>query len=364
MYSQPTSKRYETQLKNAIRVALFGFGAPCLFLLGCDSDTTSPSTPVVMMDRVVFVNQAATDQNARIFHMGLTGGEPVPLTPAEETSQCPAVSPDGRRIAFARNDAAFVMDVDGKNVRELVPSLVIFGGWMGCPSWSPDGQRLAIVRRRPQVKGSGKSELYTVKPDGTELRQITAGDTFARATWAPAGDRLLLSSSKYTDGGPYDFAVSVLSLDGIELKRLAQPWGGADWSPDGKQVAFLCGGPELSNARLCVAEVAGTASTAITEPGIPVNSLDWAPDGKRIAFGCGNAVCTITPDGTGSQTLTSSPGFKLSPVWSPDSRIVVYQCARDTTYTLCSVNDDGSDERMLVTLPGQSYQQTFSPMDR
>ena len=61
---------------------------------------------------------------------------------SDETA--PAWSPDGRKIAFARNgsgdDGIYVMDADGSDVRRLTSGQDLE------PSWSPDGTQLAFTR--------------------------------------------------------------------------------------------------------------------------------------------------------------------------------------------------------------------------
>jgi Tol biopolymer transport system component len=90
--------------------------------------------------KIVFERDLFPDGNAEIFVMDADGGNPVNLTnnPARDTA--PAWSPDGRRIAFARDFDIYVMDADGSNVVKL-PT---YGGAIG-PTWSPDGSSIAFA---------------------------------------------------------------------------------------------------------------------------------------------------------------------------------------------------------------------------
>ncbi len=103
----------------------------------------------------------------------------------------PAWSPDGTRLVFSRNSigvptpedrlqdtALFVVDADGANLRQLVPlELTARDG-----AWSPDGSLIAFTSAVEWlgVDEFGKrenwnvdSEVYTVRPDGSELQQVT-----------------------------------------------------------------------------------------------------------------------------------------------------------------------------------------------
>jgi Tol biopolymer transport system component len=94
-----------------------------------------------------------------------------------ELSGAPAWSPNGRTIAFSRTtqgtDDTHVWTVrpNGTGLRQLTPLRVI--GY--APSWSPDGRRLAVTIQ----PGDRKSDIATIRADGSGLRVLThSGDTF------------------------------------------------------------------------------------------------------------------------------------------------------------------------------------------
>lgn len=79
-----------------------------------------------------------------------------------------AVSPDGKQVCFVGdhegNNDLYVMDIDGKNVRNLTKHKAN-DQW---PAWSHDGEWIAFTSTR-----SGKEHLYIIHPQGTGLRQVT-----------------------------------------------------------------------------------------------------------------------------------------------------------------------------------------------
>jgi TolB protein len=82
----------------------------------------------------------------------------------------PAVSPDGKTIAFARvlsdGHHLFAMDEDGSHVRQLTAKGNAFGGVHA--AWSPDGKALVYA---DQVGDA--LEIFRIDPDGKNARQLT-----------------------------------------------------------------------------------------------------------------------------------------------------------------------------------------------
>lgn len=97
-----------------------------------------------------------------------------------------SLSPDGRQVlyrkvdttpgldwdllAIEKNSEIYLAASDGSNARVIV-SHPAFDGW---PLWSPDGQWIVFASNRAGPALTG--QLWLVKPDGSDLQQITFGD--------------------------------------------------------------------------------------------------------------------------------------------------------------------------------------------
>jgi Tol biopolymer transport system component len=102
------------------------------------------------------------------------------------------------------------------------------------PAWSPDGRMIAFARQEP----NGRFQIYTVNADGTGLRVIGTGELSETSpTWSPDGSRIAFIG---VEQGKLD-GLYVMTADGGGLHRLTprslialQP----AWSPRGDLIAF------------------------------------------------------------------------------------------------------------------------------
>ena len=80
----------------------------------------------------------------QVFTLSLRGGYPAQLTASDKPASDPQWSPDGRRIAFVRDEEIWVVEADGSRLTKVVGK----PGGGRAPRWSPDGHRLAFLSRR------------------------------------------------------------------------------------------------------------------------------------------------------------------------------------------------------------------------
>ena len=140
-----------------------------------------------------------------------------------------AWAPGGTRIAYVTGEGLWVAGPDGVN-----PTLVTRMP-AATPSWSPDGSRIAFVGTRiyPELASKfgapAREDVYTVRPDGTDLGRLTGPRDLERysslpqggsvPTWWPDGSRLFFESSR----APGEVATTyVMNADGTCEGRFAK----------------------------------------------------------------------------------------------------------------------------------------------
>ena len=234
-----------------------------------------------------------------------------------ETS--PAWSADGRRLSFARRDfrdplhpgpfEVWVMGADGSHPRRLGPGTE--------PAWSPDGRRIVFTGPR-QVRVS-RPDLWVMRSDGSHRRRLTTNRASDRsADWSPDGRWIAFASDR---GRSHD--VWRIRSDGSGAVRVTAVGPYDDqpsWAPDGRRIAFARRAA-ASGFRLWTVHADGSGGAPVGDT--PAFGTAWSPDGRRIAFdrasvpGAPTDLFTLALPAGPPRLLTRDPAPDLDPAWQP-----------------------------------------------
>lgn len=260
----------------------------------------------------------------------------------------PALSPDGKQVAFTRWDSStpgtpgsvWVINVDGSGERKVHDGV----RQPKSPAWSPDGTRLAINMqqggtlegvcycpgRLPQPGDCPRDPVYV---DGKE---VTCFGQPAHAGW---GLRVLdLNSGSYQDT-PRDFASFTPT-----------------WDPANAWRVVYAGERGLMN--LDVNRMANYPLTGDLSDRSPA----FSPDGKRIAVAYHQHdhwdIHVLNADGSGRVRITETPlsvtmagkpvWNNVAPTWSPDGKQIAFLTDRSGKWEIWVMNADGGNPHLLL----------------
>jgi Tol biopolymer transport system component len=240
--------------------------------------------------------------------------------------------------------------------------------------WSGDGSRILLQSGSEDVIKADMGLYSARSSDGADLTRImgTSPEQNDIFLVSPDGSKILVNSST-SDNDRALFMIDVdgsghvdLTPPGMNATNLEFYDGtAADWSPDGSAIAFAAqatlaeaGGLYLVCPKGCPPPFREPQRpTRLVPPDVGAVSAQWSPDGRRIAFSSklrANAqVWIIQREGVGLRQLTDGAGGSSSviPVWSPDGKQLLFQRRLANKVTLWTMNADGSGQKQLTREP-------------
>jgi len=293
----------------------------------------------------------------------------------------PALSPDGRDIAYFSEKNSFFVDLyladaeTGRVKRRLVKSTLNsnyeslrFINSAG--SFSPDGRYFAIAAKR---KDRDDLVILDVKKD-EEVRRIRVPlNGLTTPSWSPDGKQLVFTGY---DGGLSD--LFIVNADGSNLHRLTNDKYAdlePSWSPDGKTIAFTTDRSSVTDfealkfgsLRIALFHLDNGSIDILRhmDQGKNINPA-WAPDGRSLAFvsdrnGISNIYLYELSDGNIYQltdVFTGVSGISaLSPClsWAHEADRLAFAYYEDGEYNVYAVDNPRSLKR-------QPYQAPATPL--
>lgn len=286
----------------------------------------APTGPSAADGLAVVFARTPTDTSGRggqIFVMRADGSALTALTGTDHNLS-PRWSPDGERIAFVSvrtgYQELYVMRADGSGVTRLTSDSTVAGH----PSWSPDGRRLAFTSIHHTTSSAGtswSSEIDVVNVDGTGRARLTNSplDDITPA-WSPDGARIAFVSSRSGR-----FELYTMRPDGSDVRRLTAESGLAGtgalypaWSPDGRRIAYASS--RTGDQEIYVVGADGANEVRLTTSPARDNEPAWSPDGTRLLFwstrdGGLPQLYVMNADGTGARRLLTSAAADMSASW-------------------------------------------------
>lgn len=246
---------------------------------------------------------------------------------------------DNGRIAFStgfltvfpdlsRHSQVFTVNPDGSDVRQLthVPK----GSVAGAPDFSPNGRRIVYISNV-----SGNFAIWVMDADGSHQHRLlgTPGFDYFGPRFSPDGSQLVFTRCNVAPGFPEYCHIDVANADGSNVAQIVgghRNNGNAAFSPDGHWIVFDSDRAGLLSAIWRVPAVGGRA-TRLTPANLEAFWPHPSPDGQHILFtnNCCRSrsdIFVMNPDGSGRHRIIDFPGAHQGgfAAYSPDGTHIVF----------------------------------------
>ena len=256
----------------------------------------------------------------------------------------PAISADGRMLAFRRTSATalseiYLLNLSSGQTRQLTN---FRDAHIGRIAWTPDSREIVFAMLR-----NGAAHFWRMKIESGVVRPITTGTerVFSPAI-SPRGDRLAyVVSTDHSNLWRFDISNSKPPTAGLPTRFTSSTRDDSApmYSPDGRKVAFSS--DRAGSDEIWVVDANGGGAQRLTTASGPDNgSPRWSHDGSEIAFDSrrdGNPeIYVVSSEGGKLRRVTNHPAEDVLPSWSRDGRWIYFASNRTGDFQIWKVSAD------------------------
>ncbi|HEY3012614.1 MAG TPA: BTAD domain-containing putative transcriptional regulator [Gemmatimonadales bacterium] len=334
--------------------------------------------PAVSPDGKMVAYAAEAGNRFQLFMRQTGGGRAVPLTEALPGShRRPEWSPDGNRIAFQSAGAIYLVDALG-SVPQLLAKASRQAGWVAYPAWSPDGHTIAYVENWA---------IYTRPADGGRARLVSEHPAAHSLAWSPDGKWIAFVSgnpvfsfgeapwgSSTNLGNVAPSTIWVVPASGGAPVRITDEQSlntSPVWLPTSRGLLFVSdreGNRDIYRMDLTRSGLPADSPVRLTT-GLNAHSMSLSSDAKQLAYSVftytGNIwMLTLPVRGLGSlanaRALTEGTQTIEGVTLSPDRRWLAFDSDRGGNQDLYKMPVEGGEAVQLTHSPEADFVSTWS----
>jgi eukaryotic-like serine/threonine-protein kinase len=329
----------ERRLVEGIQVrqnACIGWSPDGKYLTYADGSTTGGTDSIFLLEIATGAKRRLTEPLADI-----------------EGDTLPNFSPDGRQVAFSRQESNGGRDIHLIPIAGGKPKRLTFDK-TSIPglAWTPDGNDIIYASAR-----RGISSLWRVGARGGEPELVMGGASLQYPTTSPRGNRLAFTQSLY-DTNIYrtdPTATASRRVLGAQFIASTLEDDHPQYSPDGQSIAFTS--TRSGSHEIWLSDSEGGRLRQLTNLGGPLaGNPRWSPDSRQIVFGAraegNNDIYAISADGGAVRRLTTEAAEDIVPSWSKDGRWIYFCSGRSGKRELYKMPAEGGPAVPVTTQGG------------
>ena len=235
------------------------------------------------------------------------------------------------------------------------------------PQLSPDGSQVLFTRRWiDKMNDRWESSVWLMNADGSHARSLVQGSD---AQWSPDGKRIAYVAK----GEPTGQQVFVRWMDAegatTQISHLTEAPSGIQWSPDGKLIAFMMNVPVTTTWRIAMPTPPKGAKWI--EPPKIVTRLNYRSDRIGYTDDSYHHIFVIPSDGGTARQITNGDWNHAGPVFSGDGKWIAFSSLREKNAEnafrhseIYAANIETGEIRQLTHRNGTNGQALYSPDGR
>jgi len=259
------------------------------------------------------------------------------------------------RVLFVARDKrgkdVYISDLDGGALKKLTEH----GGITVSPAMSPDGRYLAFTSYK-----EGKPNLYVF--DLERNREVYANredGTKIASTWL---DKRTLVYTHTTGRNSTIFSENIETKEKKVILRQEGILASPNFSMDGKKMVFVS--DMYGTPQIFIRDLSSGETKRLTYAGNYNTTPVLSPKGDLIAYGCKTEgaleICVMKSDGTEPRVLTDG-GVNDSPQFSFCGRYILYSSDNGRKAAIYLMLHNGDNKRLLTFTQSEETQPKFMP---